>query len=113
MEPGSGRSLTEEMGNPLCKLCLENPHGRIILAGYSPYGHTESDTTEQLSTYTTETSSLTETDPKEVQISRIVLHISQVCSLKSLHKEGIKSKDFVITSSRKRHIKLIETFPKD
>ena len=31
-------------------LCLENPHGQRSLAGYSPWGHEESDTTEQLST---------------------------------------------------------------
>ena len=30
--------------------CLQNPHGQTILAGYSPWGHTESDTTEWLST---------------------------------------------------------------
>ena len=28
--------------------CLENPHGQRSLAGYSPWGHKESDTTEQL-----------------------------------------------------------------
>ena len=31
-------------------LCLENPHGQRSLAGYSQWGHEESDTTEQLST---------------------------------------------------------------
>ena len=31
-------------------LCLENPHGQRSLAGYSAWGHKESDTTEQLST---------------------------------------------------------------
>ena len=30
--------------------CLENPDGQRSLAGYSPWGHEESDTTEQLST---------------------------------------------------------------
>ena len=29
---------------------LENPHGQRSLAGYSPWGHKESDTTERLST---------------------------------------------------------------
>ena len=29
---------------------MENPHGQRSLAGYSPWGHKESDTTEQLST---------------------------------------------------------------
>ena len=35
-------------GNPLQYLCLENPHGQRSLAGYGPYCHKESDTTEQL-----------------------------------------------------------------
>ena len=30
--------------------CLENPYGKRSQAGYSPWGHKESDTTEQLST---------------------------------------------------------------
>ena len=33
--PGSGRSLGEGNGNPLQYSCLENPHGRRILVGYS------------------------------------------------------------------------------
>ena len=35
-------------GNPLHYSCLENPHGQRSLVGYSPWGHKESDTTEQL-----------------------------------------------------------------
>ena len=35
-------------GNPLQYFCLENPHGQRSLAGYSPWGHKELDTTEQL-----------------------------------------------------------------
>ena len=46
--PGLGRSLEEGHGNPLQYSCLENPHGQRSLAGYSPWGHEESDTTEQL-----------------------------------------------------------------
>ena len=42
--PGGGH------GNPLQYSCLENPHGQRSLAGYSPWGHKESDMTEQLST---------------------------------------------------------------
>ena len=42
--PGGGH------GNPLQYSCLENPHGQRCLAAYSPWGHKESDTTEQLST---------------------------------------------------------------
>ena len=42
--PGGGH------GNPLQYSCLENPQGQRSLVGYSPRGHTESDTTERLST---------------------------------------------------------------
>ena len=48
--PGSGRSPGGGHGNPLQYSCLENPHGQRSLAGYSPWGHKESDTTEQPST---------------------------------------------------------------
>ena len=40
--PGGGND------NPLQYSCLENPQGQKSLAGYSPWGHKESDTTEQL-----------------------------------------------------------------
>ena len=42
--PGSGRSPGEGNGNPIQYSCLEKS-----LAGYSPWGHKESDMTEQLS----------------------------------------------------------------
>ena len=48
--PGLGRSHGGEYGNPLQYSCLENPHGQRRLAGYSPWGHKELDTTERLST---------------------------------------------------------------
>ena len=38
--PGGG------YGNPLQYSCLENPHGKRSLVGYSPWGHKESDMTE-------------------------------------------------------------------
>ena len=44
--PGSGRSHGGRHGNPLQYSCMENPHGQRSLAGYSPWGCTESDTTE-------------------------------------------------------------------
>ena len=44
-EPGSGRSPGKENGNPLQYSCLGNQRS---LAGYSPWGHKESDTTERL-----------------------------------------------------------------
>ena len=40
----------EKNGYPIWYSCLENPHGQKNLVGYSPWGHKESDTTEQLST---------------------------------------------------------------
>ena len=40
--PGGGH------GNPLQYSCLENPHGQRSLASYRPWGHKESDTTEQV-----------------------------------------------------------------
>ena len=46
--PGLGRSPggAHWRGNPLQYSCLENPHGERSLAGYSPWGRKESDTTE-------------------------------------------------------------------
>ena len=45
--PGSGKSPGEGRDNPLQYSCLENQsHGQRSLAGYSPWGHKESDTTE-------------------------------------------------------------------
>ena len=48
--PGMGRYPGGGLGNPLQYPCLENPHGQRSLVGYSPWGHKESDMTEQLST---------------------------------------------------------------
>ena len=45
--PGSGRAPGEGNGNPLRYSC----HGQRSLAGYSPWGRKESDTTEQLTLY--------------------------------------------------------------
>ena len=50
--PELGRSLGGGHGNPLQYSCLENPHGQRSLAGYSPWGHKESDRTDRLSTHT-------------------------------------------------------------
>ena len=48
--PGLGRSPGGEHGNSLQYSSLDNPHGQRTLAGYSPWGHKELDTTERLST---------------------------------------------------------------
>ena len=47
--PGLERSSGERIGYPLQYSRLENPHGQRSLAGYSPWGLKESDTTERLS----------------------------------------------------------------
>ena len=43
--PGLGRSPGGGHGNPLQYSCLKNPHEQKSLAGYSPWGCKESDTT--------------------------------------------------------------------
>ena len=48
--PELGRSPGEGHDNPLQYSGLENPHRQRSLAGYSPWGQKESDTTERLST---------------------------------------------------------------
>ena len=47
--PGLGRSPEGGHGNPIQYSFLENTHGQRSLAGYRPWGHKESDMTEQLS----------------------------------------------------------------
>ena len=47
-----GRSLGGGHSNPLQYSCQENPHGQRGLAGYSPWGRKDLDTTEWLSTHT-------------------------------------------------------------
>ena len=39
--PGAGRSPGGGNDNPLQYSCLENPHGQKSLAGYSPWGHSQ------------------------------------------------------------------------
>ena len=48
---GLGRSPGGEHGNPLEYSCLKNREGQRSLAGYSPWGHKEPDTTEWLSVH--------------------------------------------------------------
>ena len=47
--PGSGRSPGGGYSNSLQYSCLENPRGQRSLAGCRPWGHKESEATEQLS----------------------------------------------------------------
>ena len=53
---GLGRSPGGGHGNPLQYSCLKNPHEQRCLAGYSPWGCKELDTTEQLCTESTKCS---------------------------------------------------------
>ena len=46
--PGFEDPLEEEMATHSSMLAEENSHGQRSLAGYSPWGHKESDTTKQL-----------------------------------------------------------------
>ena len=46
---GQEDPLEEGMTTPLQYSGLENPHGQRSMAGYSPWGHKELDTTEPLS----------------------------------------------------------------
>ena len=48
---GREDSPGEGSGYPFQYSCLENPHGQRSLAGYSPWGRKESDTTERLNTH--------------------------------------------------------------
>ena len=43
--PESGRVPGGGCSNPLQYSCLENPQGQRSLVGYSPWGHTELETT--------------------------------------------------------------------
>ena len=69
--PGEGN------GNPLQYSFLKNPHGQRSLAGYSPWGLKESDTTERLSTaYQTRLTNL-----KEQQNIYINIYIKMVVNI--------------------------------
>ena len=70
--PGGGH------GSPLQYSCLENPHGQRSLAGCSPWGHKESDTTDQLSTAHS-TAQPQITLPGLVALSSVALTVPQFC----------------------------------
>ena len=53
--PGLGRSPGGRNGNPLQYSCLGNPTNRGAWWAYSPWGHKESATTEQLTVSHTHT----------------------------------------------------------
>ena len=70
--PGSGRLPGGEHGNSLLYSCLENPRGQRSLAGYSPWGHKEADTTKRLSQHSTAQHHLSQT-PEELSSSNLAM----------------------------------------
>ena len=70
--PELGRSPGGGHGNPLQYTCLENPHGQKSLAGYSPQGCKESDTTERLSTALLENTQKIRVETKKVQDTKLI-----------------------------------------
>ena len=66
-DPWVGKIPGGEHGSPLQYSWLENPHRQRCLMGYSPWGHKELDTTEQLSTAQHSTE-LTYHYPKKIRI---------------------------------------------
>ena len=50
LNPGLGRSPGGRHGNPLQYSYLQNSHGQRSLAGYSPWGRKELDTTKRRNT---------------------------------------------------------------
>ena len=77
--PGSGKSPGEGNGNLLQYSCLENSHGQRSLVGYGPWGHRESDTTEQL----------TLGPVLETQVKRLHLSYVSHCTLRSGRAEAL------------------------
>ena len=80
-----------QLDNPLQYSCLENPQGQRSLAGYSPWGRKESDTTEVTKQHGDDTACLVTAIPEGLhfsvfQLSRtiIICHFPQVLTLVAL-----------------------------
>ena len=79
--PGLGKCPGGGHGNPLQYSCLENPHGQRSLARYSPWGHKESDRTEQPSTAQHEPPSDTRQDclgAFHTHLRRVIMTLNKV-----------------------------------
>ena len=70
--PGLGRSPEGGHGNPLQYSCMENPHGQKSLAGYSPQGCKESDTTDRLSIALSENRQEIRAETKKIQDTKLI-----------------------------------------
>ena len=83
--PGSGRSPGGGRGNLLQYSYLENPHGERSLAGCSPRGRQESDTTEQPSTapcvYVSPNSQFVLPFPLRARLSSVCVSLLLPCKL--------------------------------
>ena len=104
--PGTGRSPGRGQGNSLQCSCLENPHGQRSLEGYSPWGHKELDTTEQLMHAHTHTHTHT--------------HARTKLSVKSLHRNRshpkfnrLKKKSEILYFSQYQHHQNLFNWNKD
>ena len=75
--PGLRRNPGGEHSNTLQYSCLEDPHGQSSLAGYSPWGHKESDMTEWLRTQQIQSDKITET--KCLKIDNIIWIFLKPC----------------------------------
>ena len=91
MIPGSGRSAGEGNGDLLQYSCLENPHGERSLEGYSPWGHKEPDTTEQLNAHTGITSNMFSTSTIFQMVSNLVLTLHLCGFMKVMKMEVAQS----------------------
>ena len=85
--PGSGRSPGGGNANPLQYSCLES-HGQRSLAGYSPWGHKESDPTEQL------TLSLFLSRPEKIMLLPHIMCHEVSSGLRSTCKDARQCYDF-------------------
>ena len=89
--PGAGRSPGEGNGNPFQYSCLDK-NGQRSLLGYSPWGHKESDMTEQC----THTHTHTHTPPLHIMI--LMSSFTSLCSsfCCSLWLSSLSQKFFLI-----------------
>ena len=92
--PGSEKSPGEGNGNALQYSCLGNPRGQRCLAGYSPRGRKELDTTKHLST--------AQSKKRFVRLLAIVSEVLKEGNHKSL-KETTSSPTWGYASSKPNH----------
>ena len=90
--------------NPLQYSCLENPHGQRNLAGYSPWGCRELDTTEWLSTHTHTHTKITH----HIQVGFISgsegwVNITQINQREPAHQERKRLHHIIVSTDAGKH----------